>query len=242
MVELTGGPSVAESAWSVALNDANPDPRVACVVLADVSSSMQGPPIAALERGFAAFTSYLHSESIACKRVEVAVVTFGTVATVLVPMQESRTVQPASFTAAGTTNMAAGINLALDILEDRKHAYKTAGLQYYRPWILILTDGKPNIDGFDAAVARLNAAESARGVSVFAVGAGPRVDYHQLSRLSLQRSPAPLDGLKYEELFEWLSASLSNVSNSSEFGRDDQALSAMGDRIDLPPLSGWTSA
>lgn len=233
---------MADWGWSVALNEANPDPRVACVVLADVSGSMQGEPIAALERGFAAFTHYLHNESLASKRVEVAVVTFGTVATVLVPMQEARTLAPVQFTAAGTTNMAAGINLALDILEDRKSAYKMAGLKYYRPWILILTDGKPNLDSFDQAVARLNAAETARGVTVFAVGAGPRVDYQQLDRLSVQRGPAPLDGLKYEELFEWLSASLSNVSNSSDFGRDDQALASMGDRVSLPSVSGWTSA
>lgn len=228
--------------WSVALNDANPDPRVACVVLADVSGSMQGEPITALERGFAAFTRYLQNETLASKRVEVAVVTFGTVATVLVPMQEARTLQPVSFTASGTTNMAAGIDLALDILEDRKQAYKIAGLQYYRPWILLLTDGRPNLDGFDAAVTRLNAVESARGVTVFAVGAGPRVDYQQLARLSSQRSPAPLDGLKYEELFEWLSASLSNVSNSSEFGQDDGVLEAMNDRVPLPSVHGWTSA
>ena len=109
-------------------------------------------------------------------------------------------------------------------------------------WILVLTDGKPNLDGFDDAVARLNATESARGVTVFAVGAGPKVDYQQLARLSAQRSPAPLEGLKYEELFEWLSASLSNVSNSSEFGRDDRALESMRDRVPLPSVSGWTSA
>jgi uncharacterized protein YegL len=48
--------------------------------------------------------------------------------------------------------------------------------------------------------------------------------------------------LKYTELFEWLSASLSNVSNSSEFARDDQALGTMSDRIPLPSVSGWTSA
>lgn len=228
--------------WSVAVNDANPDPRVACVVLADVSGSMAGEPIAAMERGFAAFTEYLHREGLANKRVEVAVVTFGTAATVLVPMQEARHLRPARFAAAGTTNLAAGIHLALDIIEDRKHAYKAAGLQYYRPWILVLTDGKPNVDGFEAAVARLNQAEAARGVTIFAVGTGPKVDYAQLARLSLQRSPAPLDGLKYEELFEWLSASLSNISNSAEHARDDEALGAMSDRLPLPKVSGWTSA
>jgi len=233
---------VSDWGWAVEVNDANPDPRVACVVLCDVSGSMQGEPIEALERGFAAFTHYLHNETLASKRVEVAVVTFGTAATVLVPMQEARSLQPAQFTASGTTNMAAGIHLALDIIEDRKHAYKAAGLQYYRPWILLLTDGKPNVEGFDEAAARLNQVEMARGVTVFAVGAGPRVDYQQLARLSAQRSPAPLEGLKYEALFEWLSASLANVSNSAEYARNDAALGALGDRIPLPSVSGWTSA
>ncbi|MGE0214216.1 vWA domain-containing protein [Mycolicibacterium sp.] len=233
---------MSEAGWAVELNDANPDPRVACVVLCDVSGSMQGEPIDALQRGFAAFTQYLHNDTLASKRVEVAVVAFGTAATVLVPMQEARSLTPVPFTASGTTNMAAGIHLALDIIEDRKQAYKMAGLQYYRPWILVLTDGRPNIDGFEEAVARLNAAESARGVTVFAVGAGPKVDYRQLARLSVQRSPAPLDGLKYEALFEWLSASLASVSNSAEFARSDEALGAMGERIPLPSVSGWTSA
>ena len=232
---------MSQGGWAVELNDENPDPRVACVVLADVSGSMMGQPIAALERGYAAFTHYLHTETLASKRVEVAVVTFGTVATVLVPMQEARMLQPARFTASGRTNMAAGIHLALDILEDRKDAYKAAGLQYYRPWILLLTDGEPNQEGFNQAVARLNAVEMARGVTVFAVGAGPQVNYQMLGRLSVQRSPAPLDGLKYEELFEWLSASLSNVSNSTEFARSDEGLSTVGSQIQLPPLSGWTT-
>lgn len=233
---------MSEAGWAVELNDANPDPRVACVVLCDVSGSMQGEPIEALQRGFAAFTHYLHNDPLAVKRVEVAVVTFGTAATVLVPMQEARSLQPVPFTAAGTTNMAAGIHLALDIIEDRKQAYKMAGLQYYRPWILVLTDGKPNIDGFEEAVGRLNQVERARGVTVFAVGAGPKVDYRQLGRLSVQRDAAPLEGLKYEALFEWLSASLASVSNSSEYSRNDEGLGAMDAKIPLPSVSGWMSA
>jgi len=232
---------LTQSGWAVELNDENPDPRVACVVLVDVSGSMMGRPIEALERGFASFTHYLNNEALASKRVEVAVVTFGTSATVLVPMQEARTLQPARFHASGRTNMAAGIHLALDIIDDRKATYKAAGLQYYRPWILLLTDGQANPEGFDQAVARLVAAEHARGVTVFAVGAGPHVDWQQLARLSMQRSPAPLEGLKYEELFEWLSASLSNVSNSTDFARSDEALGSMSEQISLPPLSGWTT-
>ena len=98
---------MTQSAWAVELNDENPDPRVSCVVLVDISLSMRGEPIAALERGYAAFTQYLNTDTLASKRVEVAVVTFGEVATVLVPMQEARGLQPAHFIADGRTNMTA---------------------------------------------------------------------------------------------------------------------------------------
>lgn len=233
---------MTEWGWAVELNDTNPDPRVACVALIDVSGSMEGESITALERAFASFTNFLKNESLAGKRVEVAVVTFGTVATVLVPMQEARGLQPVHFTTGGTTNLAAGVHLALDIIEDRKDAYKAAGLQYYRPWILVITDGKANIDGFDAAVQRLTTTESARGVTIFAVGAGPRVNFPQLSRLSAQRAPAPLDGLKFDALFEWLSASLTAVSNSAEHAHSDEGLSTMGDHISLPSIAGWATA
>jgi hypothetical protein len=34
---------------------------------------------------------------------------------------------------------------------------------------------------------------------------------------------------------------LSNVSNSTDFARSDEALAGMNEQIPLPPLSGWTT-
>src|SRR3990167_8495582 len=55
----------------------NPEPRVPCVLLLDVSSSMTGAPIAELNSGLGVYKEELMSDSLAAKRVEVAVVTFG---------------------------------------------------------------------------------------------------------------------------------------------------------------------
>ncbi|WP_433733975.1 vWA domain-containing protein [Nocardia sp. CA-129566] len=229
------------SELTIPLNEANPDPRVACIVLADVSGSMSGPPIAALEAGFEAFVHYVTTDDLARKRAEVAVITFGSYAEVTVPLQEARMLQPARFAINGSTNMAAGIDLAIDMIEERKLEYKAVGIQYFRPWLLLLTDGAPNPDGFDAAVARLNAMEAANGVTVFAIGVGENVDYGQLKRLSQQRTPAPLAGLKFEEFFEWLSASLGNMASSSSFGKSDDQVAANSQQVALAPI-GWTSA
>src|SRR3954466_3185052 len=55
----------------------NPEPRVPCVLLLDVSGSMAGTPIAELNAGLVAFKDELAAALLAAKRVEVAIVTFG---------------------------------------------------------------------------------------------------------------------------------------------------------------------
>ena len=55
----------------------NPEPRVPCVLLLDTSKSMAGPPAEELAAGLAVYKESVAADSLAAKRVEVAVVTFG---------------------------------------------------------------------------------------------------------------------------------------------------------------------
>lgn len=223
------------------VNTRNRDPRAACVLVVDVSGSMAGAPIAALERGFAQFTDEIKEDPLARKRTEVAVVTFGHDAKLLVPFQEGRDLVPVHFVIDGSTNMGAGINLALDEIEERKQEYRDAGLEYFRPWVFLLTDGNPDPGmEFDNAAIRLNAAEASHGVTVFAVGVGNGVNFDKLRLLSKDRGPLSLDGLKFAEMFSWLSNSMSAVSASNNAGASETDLQAMTEQIQLAP-PGWGS-
>lgn len=223
----------------IPVNTQNRDPRVACVLVADVSGSMSGAPIMELQKGFSTFIDDLQSDPLARKRAEIAVITFGSVARVLVPFQEARDLSPVTFEISGSTNMAAGIDLALDELDARKAQYRSEDLEYFRPWLFLLTDGAPDPDGLDEAVARLNAAEAAKKVTVFAVGVGDNVGWDQLKRLSADRVPVPLKGLAFTEMFAWLSKSLSAVSNSSNHSADGQSTAGGDQQIALPSPQGW---
>jgi uncharacterized protein YegL len=74
----------------------------------------------------------------------------------------------------------------------RKQSYRDAGLEYFRPWLFVISNGMP-IDParFAAAAARLRALEKRRGISTVAVGVGG-ADLAALAELSAVRQPVSL--------------------------------------------------
>jgi hypothetical protein len=57
----------------------NPEPRCPCLLLLDTSGSMAGNPIAQLNGGIKVFDNEVRSDSLAARRVEVAIISFGPV-------------------------------------------------------------------------------------------------------------------------------------------------------------------
>ena len=104
---------------------------------------MRGRPIAALNVGLRTFQSHLVEDPVALKRVEVAVVAFDSTVRLVQDFVTPDRFEPPSISAQGLTHMGAGINTALDTVEQRKNRYKEAGIAYYRPWVMMITDGDP---------------------------------------------------------------------------------------------------
>jgi uncharacterized protein YegL len=208
----------------------NPEPRCPCVLLLDTSGSMKGAPIAALNEGIKSFKHDLIKDTLASKRVEVAVVTFDSKVVVAQDFVTADQFDPPTLNAQGYTHTGAAIHQALDMIQARKEQYRANGIVYYRPWVFMITDGEPQGEPDDVvkiAADRIKEDEESKRVVFFAVG----VENANMTRLGeiVVRTPVKLKGLNFVDMFQWLSRSMQAVSHSK-----------VGDQVALPP-PGWST-
>jgi len=203
----------------------NPEPRCPCVLLLDTSGSMSGDPIHQLNEGIITFRDELSSDSLASKRVEVATVTFGPVqATDFVTVDQF---YPPAFEASGDTPLGHAVSRGLQLLSDRKTLLRSNGIQLFRPWVFLITDGAPT-DNWSGIEEQVKRGEADKSFAFFAIGVD-NADFDFLKTVSV-RDPIKLRGLMFKEFFLWLSASLKSVSRSNP-----------GDIVALPDIQpyGW---
>ncbi|MEX2091040.1 MAG: VWA domain-containing protein [Pirellulales bacterium] len=190
----------------------NPEPRVPCVLILDTSQSMQGSRINELNAGLSFYKEELLADPLASKRVEVAIVKFGGDVERIVDFVTADKFQPPTLLGSGNTPMGQAINKSLDMIEQRKADYREHGIAYYRPWAFLITDGEPN-DHWKPTIPRVRDGEREKSFSFFAVGV-EGANMQALGEICV-RAPLRLQGLKFRELFSWLSNSQQAVSRSS---------------------------
>jgi uncharacterized protein YegL len=210
-------------------------PHCATVLLLDTSGSMDGPKIAQLNDALRTFRDETAADELARKRVDLAIITFGGSVETVQNFSSIEQFEPSTLSASGGTPMGEAILKASDLIEQRKQQYKSQGIDYYRPWMFLITDGSPTDMSpgdptWKEVVKRVREGEASKKFMFFAVAVEP-ADLEILAQIAPpSRPPVKLIGSKFKEMFQWLSKSQARVS-SSRVGENVS--------IENPVAAGW---
>ncbi len=237
----------------------NPTPRVPICLCLDTSGSMgavEGECVATgetvyedgrtwnvvtggtsrideLQKGVEQFYEAIREDEIAVYSAEICIVTFDNKATCVLDfanIERQKTIP--ELLPVGNTSMGEGVNLALDLLERRKQEYKDKGVDYYQPWLVLMTDGVPNGDAaeLNRAICRTTEMVNQKKLTVFPIGIGNESDMSTLNSFSPKRPALKLQGMKFQEFFAWLSKSVSKTSQSTP---------GESVKLDVEGIKGW---
>ena len=215
----------------------NPNQRTPCVLVLDASGSMDTPGsngktrIEGLNEGVKLLEKHLKEDDTAVTRVQLAIVSVGgpnNDADIMMDWTDANNFQSFPLKTGGATPLGQGIKIALDLIETGKKDLSAAGISYTRPWMMVISDGEPTDDSslWRSVAKECRDAELNKKVEVFAIGV-EGANLQSLGELSL-KPPLRLDGVKFRELFVWLSSSLSAASKSRP-----------GDNLQLPSTDPW---
>ena len=204
----------------------NYEQKCPLILVLDVSSSMAGKPIEELNRGIKIFQTRIQNDPVASARLETAILTFGNEIKLIrnFSLFDGNSIE--TLTANGLTPMAEALKSAIKELNSCKALYKAQGQQYFRPYILLMTDGAPTSsqEQIEEVTKEIQAGVDNNHFNFWAFGV-EGADMDLLRKISHPGfAPQKLKGINFGEFFEWLSHSISKITASRS-----------GEQVDITP-------
>ncbi len=212
--------------------DETPSRRLPVYLLLDISGSMAGAPIVAVNNGVGLLYRELMNNPSAVETVWISVITFAQEAK-RYPLTELSKFTPPVLTAGGPTALGGALRelgraLDTEIIPnsaDRKGDYK--------PLAFLLTDGAPT-DEWKSAAQSLKSRTAARLGTFVALGCGDEIKVDVLKEIAdkvlLMRD---VQAESLQEFFRWVSASVKQASIAAPRMGSGESLTAMPP----PPLT-----
>lgn len=197
--------------------------RMSVVLLVDNSGSMDGKPMASVNRALSDFKAYVCSDSVAADSVDVLVITLGDGAKVVQNWTSVRDMQEFSFVANGMTDLAGGFHMGVEMLRDRSMLYAKIGAVEKKPYIVVFTDGYDNFPSSNDSYTMNSVADVVYNrvregkLKVFFLGAG---DYDKRVAAQLTKAEKCIafelkDRFDYSEFFDFIANSVKAESVKS---------------------------
>lgn len=188
--------------------------RIPVCLCIDASRSMSyDSGIEKLENGIKKLYEEIQQDESIKYGLELCIITFGENVEVIEPFSLVLDRKIPKIKASGNTLLGTAVNKALDLLEDRKALYRQYGIDYFQPWLIIMTDGASYGESkklLANAQQRSRELERINKLRVFPVAIGKKVKKDSLANFSCRPNPVfSSETSKFSKFFALLAQSIS---------------------------------
>ncbi|WP_455624907.1 vWA domain-containing protein [Parabacteroides sp.] len=208
----------------------NYEMKCMCVLVLDVSGSMKGDKLNALNQGVRDFFTQIQTSDGVAEttkdQLEVSIIQYDEEVKILrdPKLIEDKEIPPTLTERGSVTDTVGAIREAIKLVEDRKAFYNTTGQRYYRPWIILMTDGEPYMGkeadsqlrtDIEIISEQVVAETKNKKYMMIGVGIGAKANMALLEKMAGGKA-LRMGEKKFGEFFQWLSASLSLITTSKD--------------------------
>lgn len=173
-----------------------------------------------IEKGIQKFYDAIFADELARLTVLVSIVTFNDKAKKVqnflpVVKKDGHVRKTPHFIPQGETAMGEGIIMALDLLDRCKEKNKSNGVDCYRPWLIVMSDGINNGNPVELRIAkeRIKDLVEHKKLAFYPFAIGNGADLNQLNQLSPKQRAFQLEETQMDGLFKWFANSAVQVSS-----------------------------
>ena len=195
--------------------------KLPCALLVDTSGSM-GDYETELNAGVNSLITALQSDFATAAVVETMLIFFDDKARIMHPFTNVRSLKVPQIDTGGTTHIFEALDLAYSEIRTRQEQYYTAGINSYAPFIVVLTDGKPEGDTDNGVVAKIRGRNAEKKLVPYPFAIGEKADKDLLRTLRADGKAFYADTEHLEDIFEFVSVSLSTFAKDITNVSSDQ--------------------
>jgi uncharacterized protein YegL len=203
--------------------------RLPIYLLLDISGSMSGAPIEAVNQGVNLLYNELMNDPSAIETAYISIITFASQAKMVIPLTELTNIQIPKLQAGGATALGAALGMLNNSLDQDVRVNTSTQKGDYKPLVFLMTDGMPT-DHWEQAADTIKQRTKQKIASIIALGCGGGVDINTLRRITeivlLMDNITPDQITQY---FKWVSQSVSQASVAIQASYTSEA------KADLPP-------
>ena len=191
--------------------------KIPVVILLDISGSM-AQHIDNLNFHMNSFIRECSNDNLINRQLEVAILTFNDSVAVAQLLTSVKEISPTfNFSANGGTNTSQALEKAITILEDRKTYYKSNGITYSKPWLVLMTDGQ---DSYTSVIkTKIVEYQQMKKLVLFNIGFGGSEVAESLKQLNIKNKALMLDPREgFAPMFDFFKKAARSTSTSITAG------------------------